>query len=78
MKTICIKIYGNVVDFILVKNFNGNINTCKITENNEFFFTTDYLENHFDTLEFYISPIINKNQVTELIIHDKNLLTSVI
>ena len=42
MKTICIKIYGNIVDFILVKNFNGNINTCKITENNEFFFTTDY------------------------------------
>ena len=30
MKTICIKIYGNVVDFILVKNFNGNINTLKI------------------------------------------------
>ncbi len=78
MKTICIKIYGNVIDFILVKNFNGNINTCKITENNEFFFTTDYLENHFDTLDFYISPIINKNQVTELIIHDKNLLTSLI
>ena len=77
METIKIKFYGNVMYITYVENYKGNMNTCKITENNEFFFSKDYLEKHLDTLHFYVTPIILKNQVTKVMISHKNLLPSI-
>lgn len=74
MEVIEIKFYGNVISCSKTYEYTGKLNTCKITQNNEFFFTLDYLSKHFDTLEFYISPLIEKNHVIKFIINDKNLL----
>ena len=60
-----------------VENYKGNTNTCKITENNEFFFSKGYLEKHLDTLQFYVTQIILKNQVTKVMISHKSLLSSI-
>ena len=59
------------------QNYKGTMNTCKITENNEFFFSQDYLEKHLDTLHFYVTPIVLENQVTKVILSHKNLLSSI-
>lgn len=68
------KFYGNVIYVTYVENYKGNTNTCKITEDNEFFFSKDYLEKHLDTLQFYVTQIILKNQVTKVMISHKSLL----
>ena len=77
MKTIKIKFYGDVMYITFVSNYKGNMNTCRITENNEFFFSSDYLERNLDTLHFYVTPIILENQVTKVIINNKMLLSSI-
>ena len=74
MKTIKVKFYGNVMYITYATGYQGNINTCKMTEYNEFFFSTEYLEKHSNTLQFYIEPIILKNQVTKVIVSHNDLL----
>lgn len=74
MEVIQIKFYGNVIECSKKKQYTGMCNTCKVTENNEFMFTSDYLEKHFDTLEFYISPMIMENHVEKIVIESKSFL----
>lgn len=74
MKIIKIKLYGDVMYMTFVNNYKGNTNTCRITENNEFFFSSDYLEKNLDTLHFYTTPVILENQVTKVIVSDMELL----
>lgn len=77
MEVIKLKFYGNVIHVSSIKNYEGNMNTCKVTENNEFFFSKDYLERNLDTLHFYVTPIVLKNQVTKVMISQKKLLPSI-
>lgn len=77
MEVIKIKFCGDVMYVSLLEKINGNINTCKITENNEFIFSNDYLKKRLDTLQFYIDPIITKNHVSKVIISHKELLATI-
>ena len=60
-----------------LEKISGNINTCKVTENNEFIFSNDYLKKRLDTLQFYMNPIITKNLVSKVIISHKSLLSTI-
>lgn len=74
METIKIRFYGNVMYITYANSYQGNVNTCRMTEYNEFFFSKEYLEKHLNTLQFYITPIIVKNQVTKVIVSHNPLL----
>ena len=58
-------------------DYQGNTNTCKVTDNSEFIFSQDYLNKHLDTLHFYINSMVLKNQVTKVMIKEKDILPSI-
>ena len=74
MEVIKIKFYGNVIYVSFVNNYNGNINTCGVTENNEFLFTKDYFEHSLHTINLYVKPLILQNKVKKIILTEKRLL----
>lgn len=77
MEVIKIKFCGDVMYVSHLEKISGNINTCKVTENNEFIFSNDYLKKRLDTLQFYMNPIITKNRVTKVMISHKSLLSAI-
>lgn len=77
MNTIKVQFYGNVMHISYINDYQGNTNTCKMTEDNEFFFSKDYLEKNLDTLHFYVTPVITKNKVTKVMITEIELLETI-
>lgn len=74
MKVIQVSFYGNVVYVSLTGHHQGNLNTCRVTENNSFLFSIDYIEKNLETLQFYINPIMRENQVKCIVLETTLLL----
>lgn len=74
MDTIKLKFYGNVIYIQIEKEQTQKLNTCKMTEYNEFLFSVEYINHNLDTLTFYINPLITNNNVEKIILQEKSLI----